>query len=181
MKHVMIILLMFGAIGLCQAQEPEVLKEATVEFTRTDMKMDPHTHAVGLTIPESFYGEFKNAPLTFIKDKFNPYQLVRENEDQNFDSFEVYFNTDNGYVVAKYDEEGELLSTFQRFNEIQLPEKAKDQIMKKMGKDTKIMETKMTAVSDGWNVTKEIYRVDVQNGDRTEKVKIVKKGDRYEL
>lgn len=181
MKHVICILLMFGAIGLCQAQEPEELKEATVEYIRTDMKMDPNTHAVGLTIPESSYGEFKNAPLTFIKNRFSPYQMVRENEDQKFDSFEVYFNTDNGYVAAKYDEEGDLLSTFQRFNDVKLPEKAKEKIMQKMGGDTQILSAKMTAVSDGWKITKEIYRVDVRSNGQTEKVKLIKEGDRYSL
>lgn len=179
MKHVMIILLMFGAIGLTRAQKTEELKEATIDYIRTDMRMDPNTRAVGLTIPESSYGEFKNAPLTFIKNKFSPYQLVRENEDQNYDTYEVYFNTDKGYVVAKYDEDGDLLSTFQRFNDIQLPEKAREEIMKKMGRDTEIMETKMTAVSEGWNVTKQIYRVDLKSNGKTERVKLVKEGDKF--
>lgn len=181
MKHVLIILLMFGAVNMSWAQDPEELKEATVEYIRTDMKMDPYTQSVALTIPEDRYGEFKSAPLTFIKNRFSPYQLVSENKDQNFDSYEVYFNIKNGYVVAKYDEEGDLLSTFQRFNDIQLPEKAKEQIMKKMGKDTQILGAKMTAVSDGWDISKEIYRVDVKANGRTQKVKLVKKGNNYSM
>ena len=181
MKRVMIILLMFGSIGLSQAQKTEELKEATVEYISTDMKMDPHTHAVAITIPENTYGEFKNSPLTFIEKRFSPYQMVRENENQKFDSFEVYFNIDNGYVVAKYDEEGDLLSTFQRFNDIQLPEQARDIIMKKMGNDTQILSANMTAVSDGWDVSKEVYRVNVKNGSKTQKVKLVKRGNQYEL
>ncbi len=181
MKNVMIILLMFGAIGLSRAQKTEELKEATVEFIKTDMRMDPNTRAVAITIPEKTYGEFKNAPLTFIKNRFSPYQMVQENQDQKFDSFEVYFNTDNGYIVAKYDEEGDLLSTFQRFNDAQLPQGAKDEIMKKMGKDTQILNSKMTAVSSGWDVTKEIYRVEVKNGGKVQKVKVVRNGNQYTL
>lgn len=181
MKHVMIILLMFGAINMSWAQDPEELKEATVEYIKTDMKMDPYKQTVSLTIPENRYGEFKSAPLTFIKNRFSPYQLVSENKDQKYDSYEIYFNIDNGYVVAKYDEEGDLLSTFQRFNDIQLPDKAKQKIMKEMGKDTQILGAKMTAVSDGWDVTKEIYRVDVKSGGKSQRIKLTKEGDSYKM
>ncbi|MFV8839300.1 hypothetical protein [Salinimicrobium soli] len=172
MKKLMAGLLLICFTGVMQAQIEE-LKEATIDYRPVSMKLDPGTQSVTIDIPEEYVGEFQSNPLDFAKRKFNVNQLIQENKGSDYTDFQVFFNTDKGYMVANYDDEGELVSTFQRFKDAALPDDARKEIMKKI-KGAQVMDVRHIVISDGWNIDKEYYKVKIKDGDKVKRVRLNK-------
>jgi hypothetical protein len=170
MKKLLAGLLLICFTGVVQAQIEE-LKEATIDYRPVSMKLDPGTQSVTIDIPEEYVGEFQNDPLAFMKKKFNVNQLIQENEGSDYTDYQVFFNTQKGYMVATYDEDGDLLSTFQRFEDAQLPNEARQKIMKK-SKNARVIGVKHIVITDGWDIDKEFYKVKLQDGDKTRRIRL---------
>ena len=170
MKKLLAGLLIICFSGMVQAQI-EVLKETTIDYRPVSMKLDPGTQSVTIDIPEEYVGEFESDPLGFMKKKFNVNQLIQDNEDSDYTDYQVFLNTANGYMVATYDEDGDLLSTFQRFKDAQLPNEARQKIMKK-SKNARVVEVKHVVITDGWDIQKEFYKVKLQDGDKTKRIRL---------
>lgn len=178
MKTLIINLLLVGMIPLGHAQI--VLKEAEVKYSRYSMEADPVTNAVTLEIKENHVGEFQEDPLAFIEDRFNIQQLVKVNEDRNFILYEVYFKTQNGNVLAKYDKDGEMVSTHQRFKNVALPDDVKLEILRNF-RNSRILKSKHIVTSKNWLIDKEFFKVKIQDGDRVRQLKIERKAQGLHL
>lgn len=169
MKNLILCLALIGFISVSHSQI--VLKETRVEYKPVSMEVDPATNSVSLVIPESYYGEFQEDPLTFIQDKFNVNQLIQENKKMKFDSYQVYFDSKKGSVLANFDKDGSLVSTYQRFKDVSLPDDVKMQILQNY-KNSKVVSNRHIMATKNFLIEKEFYRVKIQDGNKTRKLKI---------
>lgn len=172
-KHFLIIvLIVFCATGHSQI----LLDEARVEYQPFSMKVDPITKSVELEIPEEINGEFQKDPLTFIKNHFNIQSFIQQNKKYKFNEYEVSFRSTKGKLTARYNKDGELISTQQKFKNVALPVAAHLEIMKQY-KGGVVLSNTYVASSKAWDISKEIYRVKLKDGDRTRRLKFNKSSD----
>jgi len=169
MKKLIFCLLLFVGMGIGHSQI--VLKESKVEYIPRSLEMDAVSNSVSLTIPESYVGEFEEDPLTFIQDNFNINQLIRDNEQNDYDSYQVFFKSKKGRVLANFDKEGELVTTFHRFKNVNLPDDVRLEILRghknsKVVKNTHILTTKDLMIN------KEYFIVKIKAGNATRRLRV---------
>ncbi len=169
MKNLILCLLLMGFISIGHSQI--VLKETKVEYVPYSMKVDPVTKEVNLKISESYYGEFQEDPLAFIEGNFSIDRFIRENEEHDFDSYQVTFRSNKGNVLANYDKEGEMVSTYQRFKNVNLPDDVKLQILQQY-RHAQILKNSHVVTSKKWMIDKEFYKVKIQDGDKVRRLKL---------
>lgn len=169
MKNLILCLLLMGFISIGHSQI--VLKETKVEFIPYSLKVDPITNSVAVKISESYYGEFHEDPLAFIEGHFDIDRFVKENADQGFDSYNVTFKTSKGNVMANYDNEGELVSTYQRFKNVDLPDDVKLELLQQY-RHAQILKNSHVVTSKKWMIDKEFYKVKIRDGDKVRRMKI---------
>lgn len=169
MKNLLLCLFLFAGIAIGHSQI--VLKESNVEYIPGTMEVDAVTNSVSLTIPEAYVNEFKEDPLSFIQDNFNINQLIRDNEQFDFDSYQVFFQSKDGNVLANFDEKGDLVSSFHRFKDVILPDDVRLEILRSY-KNSKVLKNKHIVTTKDLAITKEYYIVKVLEGDRTRRLKI---------
>ncbi|MEG9326849.1 hypothetical protein V6B16_02785 [Salinimicrobium catena] len=169
MKTLILCLLLMGFTAIGHSQI--VLEETRVDYVPYSMKVDPVTNSVTLKIPESYYGEFQEDPLAFIEDNFSIDQFIRENEEHDFDSYEVYFKSMKGNVKASYDKDGEMVSTYQRFKNVNLPDDVKLEILRQF-RHSRVLKNSHVVTSKNWMIDKEFYKVKIQDGDKVRRLRI---------
>lgn len=94
MKNLILCLLLIGLIGPGHSQI--VLKETRVDYSPDYMKVGPLTNSATLKITEAAVGEFQKDPLSFIQDNFDIQNLIAQNREYDFDSYDIHFKTKDG-------------------------------------------------------------------------------------
>ncbi len=178
MKKLILCLLLLGFTGIGHSQIE--LRETKVDYSPVSMKVDPATNTVTLNLPEKNYGEFQNDPLVFLKRNFNIHQFLQENEDLGFSTIQVIMKSRKGHLRANFSDEGSLISTYHRFNNVALPEEARQAIFRNypgysVAKNSHIAKSKKGVI------TKEFYRVKLQNGEKAKRIRLNKSIDGVRL
>ncbi|MDX1601696.1 MAG: hypothetical protein R3209_01400 [Salinimicrobium sediminis] len=171
MKNLILVLLLFGFIGTGHSQI--LLKETKLEYRPESMKLDPVSNTLTIKIAEKNYGEFEKNPLAFVKNGFDIQRVLKDNEKEDYDSYQVSFKSTKGHLLANFDKDGELVSSFQKFKNVRLPEDARMKILQQY-RDAVVVGNKHIAVSKGWDIQKEFFKVKLRDGDKTRRVKINK-------
>lgn len=163
MKKLFLSLLFIGFIGVMQAQVVE-LKEARVILSADDWRMDPNTNSVTIQIPELYAGEFSANPLKFVRDNFDIASFIDANRNQKYEGYSVVFNTGKGHLNTEYDKHGNLMRSYQQFKDVYMPYETTVEILKN-NPDSYVVGNKHIAYSKEWSITKEFYKVKLQNAD----------------
>ncbi len=172
MKTVIICLLLVFFIGTGHSQI--VLDETWLDYSPASMKVDPVTNSVTLKITEAKVGEFQRDPIAFIQDKFDIHKFIAENQEYEFDGYNVYFKTNKGLVRARYDNEGEMLSTYQTFKDVALPDDIRLEILRDY-RNSRVLKNRHIVASKGWMIDQEFYKVKIQDGDKVRRLKFNRK------
>lgn len=175
MKNLIFCLLLFGFISTGHSQI--LLKEAKVDYKPESLKIDPITNQLVIEVPEKKVGEFQSDPLAFVRNRFDFQRFLNDNQNTGYDYFVVHFKSSKGYLNANLDSKGTLVSTYQNFKNIRLPQEALLQIRSEY-RDAAIVGSKYLAYSKGWDIKKEIFRVKIKDGDKTRNIRI-RKQDGY--
>lgn len=174
MKKVLLCLLLFGFISSGHSQI--LLKEAKVNYRPESMKIDPNSNNLVIKLPEKVAGEFQKDPLEYMRTQFDIQKFIVDNQDLDYDSFLVNFKSTKGYLRANFDRRGDLVSSFQKFKDVRLPESARLKIQEKY-RDAAIVGNKYVASSKGWEISKESYIVKIKDGNKTRRVRVNKDRD----
>jgi len=102
---------------------------------------------------------------------FDIQKVIEASEDKNYDSYLVTFKSDNGYLKADFDGEGELLETRQNFKNVILPLDLRIDIHSTY-KGWTLVKTKYNAKTKGDLLVKAFYRVKLENGKQRQNLKI---------
>lgn len=178
MKKLILYLLLAGVIQTGHSQI--VLEEAELEYVPYSMKADPVTNMVTIKIKEKHVGEFQNDPLAYIENRFSIQQFINENQDRDYDSYHVNFKTRKGKVRAWYDKEGEMVSTYQRFKNVQLPDDVKLEIYRNY-KNSRILKNKHIVTSKKYLIDKEYFTVKIADGDQMRRIRVEREGQGLRL
>lgn len=169
-------LLAFIATGNSQI----VLEESRIDVKKTSMEIDPVTQALQLKIPEEKFGEFEKDPLTFMKNKFDVQQFLEDNRNADLSEFHVNFITTKGALKARFDKNGELISSYQKFLNKKLPQDVQLELAR-LYRNASVEKTKSFAYSKGWEINKEYYKVKLVDGDNVRRVRIDRKNNRLSV
>ncbi len=116
-------------------------------------------------------------PVKVLQRKAASYDLkAQDYYEDDFDFYTVSFYIPDGKLVAVYNPEGQILRTVEKFNDVRLPESVRIALAERF--------PNWQPVSDVYKITykntrgaKKIYKIKLQNGDKTMKVKLNEDGD----
>lgn len=180
MKNVIIYLLLLFWVVSVSAQEVTQLKETKVTFepfvTDVISYLDNHSFMV----KENYAGEFSKNPINFMKKNFdikNFISYLNQNESTNFqishyESYQVTFSSNKGSLNAKFSKDGKLEETSQNFKNILLPLDVRRELYTSY-KGWNQVKNSYTASGKSDQIDKELYRIKIKNGNRSQIVKIV--------
>ena len=171
MKKLIPAILLFGFFATGNSQI--LLKETKVEYKAPSMQLDPVSNQLVLMIPETKFREFETNPLGFVKSQFEIQKTIRDNQHGGYDTYRVDFKSTHGHLVANFNEKGDLVSSFQKFKNLRLPDAVRLQILQEY-RDANVIGSTYTASSKGWDLKKELYKIKIRDGDKTRRIKIHK-------
>lgn len=178
MKNLILCLFLIAFIAVGNSQI--LLEEAHVEYRSESMKVDPVTNSLTFIVPERTAGEFQSNPLNFMQKNFDAKKFIKDNDDVIFSGFDVKFKSSKGYLLAYFNNRGDLKSSKQHFRNIRLPKDALQELNSQYA-DAVVLNTEHNARSKGWEIKKEFYKVKIKTGDRNKIVRINRDNDRYGL
>ena len=92
-----------------------------------------------------------------------------------YDEYEVTFYIPDGRIVAAYNKDGKIIRTIEKFKNVKLPKAVRESVFKRF--------PEWTLAKDVYRVTyhkdkaKKVYKVVLENGDKTMRVKTDEIGD----
>lgn len=121
--------------------------------------------------------EVASVPVELLERKVAAFN-VKDSEfyQDDWGVYKIDFYIPNGHVLAAYDDNGKLLRTVERFKNINLPVAVKKSVMKRFPEWTIIKDVYLVNYHEDKGLTKK-YKLQLQNGDKTIRVKIDNKGD----
>ena len=166
MKNLLILFLLAGiATGHAQVIQ---LDEAKVTNTAKILS-DGDSRYIVL---EDYNSQFMKNPIGFMKENFDIHLFIEDMEDQGYDFYVVEFRNRKGYLVANFDDRGELLSTSQRFKNIPLPHAISRELVSDY-KGWSMTKNLYVASGKGDALDKEQYKITLKNGKSSQTVKII--------
>ncbi len=173
MKRVILFLFVLCGIATMKAQEVIQLDEARINITLEEISIDSDLNSVKFIVNEAYTGEFHKNPIRFASEKFDfkAFLDAVTNKDE-FDEYQVTFNTKKGFLEAIYTNEGEMASTYQKFQDIPLPSAVRNQVYLE-NKGWTMISNKYVASGRSDRIDREVYKIRLENGNKRKTVKIV--------
>lgn len=171
MKTLVIFLLLGFSAAITNAQGVIELNEARVDYNPVFTKVSHSGNTFTAQIKESFLGEFEQDPMAFMKENFNVHQLINQIGNDKYESYYVSFRSRKGELKVNYDKEGNIMTAFQRFKNVSLPQAVAQQLFKE-NKGWSMTKNIHVAYGRNGNVEKDFYRITMENGKDRKKVKL---------
>ncbi len=171
MKTLIFYLVLVIWAGVSQAQEITELKEAKVGFAPLSSEVIRDGNNYSFNVKETYTGEFEANPLAFMEAYFDIHNFIAAVEDEKFDGYQVTFRSEKGQLRADFDKHGNLGATSERFKNIILPARLREQLYRDH-KGWEIVKNIRVARGDNGLVNKEFYRIKLRNGDQRRTIKI---------
>ena len=165
MKTFILLMLVFG-MSTVHAQVIE-LEPANVEFKALKLVATPDASGLHLLVKENYRNEFLNNPIRFMESNFDISMI----DISGFDEVEVKFVSSKGYLKATFDDNGKLLKTYQRFENIVLPLAIRSQLYTE-NQGWTMVSNKYTANGKENRIHKELYQIKMEKGKESRRVKI---------
>ena len=169
MKNLILSLLLLVATASVQSQVTH-LEEANVIYKPFDSEITQNQNQYSFAINEEYVGEFDKNPIGFMQSNFDIYSFMRA-IDQEYDTYEINFSSKKGRLMANYGKEGELLSTYQKFNDILLPLDVRREVFMK-NKGWTMTGNKYIASGTANLLEKELYRIKLEKDGKKRIVKL---------
>ncbi|MCG9972137.1 hypothetical protein [Christiangramia crocea] len=171
MKTLIFSLLLIVATSIGHAQKITELEEAKVGFAPLDVEVAEDGNSFTYTVHESSAGEFVKDPIAFMKANFDIQNFIASYGDRDYDSYNITIRSGQGYLLADFDKEGELVRTYQKFNNIVLPLDMRRELYMAY-KGWNMTENKYIASGRGELLEKEMYKIKIENGNRSRNIKL---------
>ena len=180
MKNVIIYSLLLFWVVSVKAQEVTHLEETKVTFGPFVTDVVSNLDNYSFIVEENYAGEFSKNPINFMKENFDIKSFItyldgRKRTDlqkSHFESYQVTFSSNKGYLNAKFSKEGELEETAQNFKNIALPLNVRRELYTSYKGWNQVKNT-YTASGKSDQIDNELYRIKIKNGNRSQIVKIV--------
>ncbi|SHJ04785.1 hypothetical protein SAMN04487911_11023 [Arenibacter nanhaiticus] len=91
-----------------------------------------------------------------LQDEVARYDVTQDpNFNGDYEAYEVIFSQTNGRIIATYDQDGKVISTFEKFKNVTPPESVRNSIYE---------------LYPNWTIHKDIYRVTYFQGEDVKKI-----------
>jgi len=180
MKNLIIYSLFLFCIVSVKAQEVTRLEATTVTFEPFVTDVISYLDNNAFMVTESAAGEFTKNPINFMKANFDIQNFISYLEQKkstdlqksHYESYQVTFSSDKGYLEAKFSKDGELTETAQNFKNILVPLNIRRELYTNY-KGWNMVKNTYTASGKSDQIDKELYRIKLKNGNKSQTVKIV--------
>ncbi|SKB32071.1 hypothetical protein SAMN05660776_0373 [Salegentibacter holothuriorum] len=172
MKKLILSLLCFTIVGMVYGQGIIKLDELKMEFNPKSLEIDETSNVLTFQVSEDYVGQFHANPLRYAKENFSIEDFIEANQNKGYNKYVVSFLTNKGKLIVNYDKDGEVISSNQRFIDVNLPNKTIVKVLR-ANEGYRIIGTKHLAYSkSGWTIDKEFYKVKLENGKNRKNVKM---------
>ena len=180
MKNLIIYSLLLFCVVSVKAQEVTQLKTTTVTFDPFVTDVISYLDNNSFIVKENYVGEFTKNPIKFMKQNFDIHNFISyldqkkstDLQKSHYESYRVTFSSNKGYLEAKFAKDRELTETAQNFNNILVPLDVRRELYTNY-KGWNMVKNTYTASGTSDQIDKELYRIKLKNGNRSQIVKIV--------
>jgi len=177
-------LIFYSLLLLCfvsvKAQEVTQLKTTTITFEPIGFDVVSNLDNYSFIVKENYVGEFSKNPIKFMKENFDIKSFITYLDGRkstnlrktDYESYGVTFSSSKGYLEAKFSKDGELTETSQTFNNILVPLNVRRELYTSY-KGWNMVKNTYTASGKSDQIDKELYRIKLKNGNKSQTVKIV--------
>lgn len=132
------------------------------------VKTSSNLDGITFEVKENYANHFAENPIRFIEENFD----LKSLDLTDYDEVEVEFKNNKGFLLATYDNNGELKKTYQKFEDINLPMAVwrdiyRDNIGWSMVSNQYIASGKLNKLD------KQKYKVKLVNGKEVKRVKFI--------
>ncbi|MBE7638754.1 hypothetical protein GUB10_00265 [Salegentibacter sp. BLCTC] len=172
MKKLILSLLCFTIVGMVYSQGIIKLDELRMDFNPKSLEIDETSNTLTFQVSEDYVGQFHANPLKYARENFSIEDFIEANQDKGYDKYTVSFITNKGKLKVNYNRNGEVISSNQRFVDVNLPNRTLVKILR-ANEGYSIVGTKHLAFTkSGWTIDKEYYKVKLENGKNKKNVKM---------
>ncbi|SHG21540.1 hypothetical protein SAMN05444483_10681 [Salegentibacter echinorum] len=171
MKTLAITVLILCSGLTCFSQEIKKLEPVEVTLSPISLVETKEPHRYAYTVDRNYNVEFAKNPIKFMQKYFNIQDFISSVNHKKYDSFDVIFNAENGFLNASYSKNGKLTGTSQRFKNVALPYAVRLELYKKT-KGWNMIKNVYVAYGKGNILNKERYRIKVEKDGKTKSLKI---------
>ena len=180
MKNLIIYSLFLFCILSVNAQEVTKLEATTVTFQPFVTDVISYLDNNSFIVKESVAGEFTANPIAFMKENFDIQNFISyldqkrstDLQKSHYESYRVTFSSNKGFLEAKFSKDGELAETAQNFKNILVPLNVRRELYTSY-KGWNMVKNTYTASGKSDQIDKELYRIKLKNGNKSQIVKIV--------
>lgn len=155
MKNLLIGLFVLGLTNLMHSQSFEASNEATNEIQLEAVTLSP----LNISYLTAVKDEHTPARAVILENKVARYDITEHPiYSKKFEAYEVVFEETNGRkgrIIATYDMDGKVLTSFERFRDVSLPPAVRNAVKK--------------AYPD-WVIQNDMYLVSYFTGDKVDKL-----------
>ncbi|CAL65716.1 hypothetical protein [Christiangramia forsetii] len=166
-----LLLVAVTVVGHAQEQKITQLEEAKVGFAPLDAKITQIGDSFSYKVEEAYAGEFTKDAIGFMKANFDINNFITEFEGDKYTSYLVTFRSKKGHLSANFNQEGELVKTYQKFKDIVLPLDVRREVYM-TNKGWTMTSNKYIASGRGDLVEKEVYKIKLDNGNQKRSIKL---------
>jgi len=150
------------AIGLTSQVFSQVINLPEIEITAVNYK---YLNAVESNVID--------VDVKMLQEKVAMFDLKSsEFYEDEYSTYEVRFYIPNGTIVAAYDGKGRILRTIERFKDVQLPKSVRESIAQRFPGWAHTKDVYLVSYHNKKGVERQEYKVILENGDKTMKVKV---------
>ncbi|HSP11921.1 MAG TPA: hypothetical protein VLO29_05285 [Salegentibacter sp.] len=172
MKKLIFSMVFMGMVFSSYAQKVIRLDEVTMELSSEALRLDPNSNSLIVDIPEKYTGHFSESPLRFVRENFDIQKFIVANRDSDYDFYDVSFKTNKGNLKVRFNDRGDLLTSYQVFKNVKMPYATTANVLRQ-NPDYSIIANKHIASSrNSWTLNKEFYKIKLRNGTKTKNIKV---------
>ncbi|GAA4325640.1 hypothetical protein GCM10023115_40170 [Pontixanthobacter gangjinensis] len=171
MKTLIFSLLLIAVTSFGHAQEVTQLEEAKVGFGSLDSKITRDGDSFSYDVEEAYAGEFSKDAIAFMQANFDIQDFINATAGEGYTSYIVTFKSGDGFLSADFDKEGNLVKTYQKFQDIALPLDVRREVYM-ANKGWTMTSNKYIASGKGDILDKEVYKIKLENGNQKRTMKL---------
>ncbi len=176
MKKFITFIFVVGWVLCSYSQKVIQLEETELTFVPSAKMLYNDYDQGKFVVKEAYANQFQRDAIKFVKENFDVYGFMRANDHKDYDSFIVSVKSSKGYLKANYNRNGDLVSTFQKFNNIVLPLNVRGEFYTK-SKGWTMIANQYIARSKGEVINDAKYIITLQQGNKKDKIKIYPKSN----
>ena len=120
--------------------------------------------------------ENASIPVSLLEQKVASFDLKdAEFYADVYDTYEVTFYIPEGYILAAYDKNGEILRTAERYNNVTMPKSVINAVASRFPNWAIKKDVYLVSYYESGNITKK-YKITLENGDKKMKIKVDEEG-----